>query len=115
MFLARAKLASYLFAIPGSSTEDFTSHSIISFAGELLKDKYEAVIAPFWSFDVTMSKIWLKEFLSNFNEGFSVSEAVWLANRRLSEYDEDSSSMYFAPAGQLAMHLYGNPNISISG
>lgn len=97
----------------GSSNEEFLSNSVVSFSGELLKSGYESVVAPFWPFDVTMSKIWLEEFLHVFGEGFSISESVFLANHKLSKYDEESSNFFFAPSGRLAMHLYGNPNLYV--
>ncbi len=97
----------------GSSHDALFSNSITSFAGELLKSGYKAVVAPFWPFDVTMSKIWLREFLDSFNQGYSISEAVYFANKQLAKYDQETSNTFYAPAGCLAMHLYGNPNIFV--
>ena len=97
----------------GSAKDDFYSNSVTSFSIELLKDDYNTVIAPFWPFDVAISPIWLKEFTAVFNGGMSVSQAVYLANQKVSKYDEKSSSCYLAPQGRLAMHLYGNPNVYI--
>lgn len=108
------KIAILFICNSGSAQSDFSSNSMVTFSGELLKSGYESVIAPFWPFDVTMSKIWLNEFVDSFNEGFSVSEAVWLANRKLTKYDNYSSNMFYAPAGCLAMHLYGNPNVFVA-
>jgi hypothetical protein len=107
----KGKVAILFVCNSGSSREDILSNSVVSFSSELLKFGYESVIAPFWSFDVTMSKIWLDEFLSAFNQGFSINEAVFLANNCLTKYDEATSSIFNAPAGCLAMHLYGNPNV----
>lgn len=107
------KIAILFICNSGSSHEALFSNSLVSFSGELLKSGYESVVAPFWPFDVTMSRIWLEEFLAVFNQGFSINEAVYLANHRLTKYDEATSSIYNAPAGCLAMHLYGNPNIYV--
>lgn len=110
----KGKVAILFVCNSGSSHEAIFSNSVVSFSGELLKTGYESVVAPFWPFDVTMSKIWLEEFLDTFNQGYSISEAVWLANKRLSKYDSETSNIYYAPAGCLAMHLYGNPNVYVN-
>jgi hypothetical protein len=60
-----------------------------------------------------MSKIWLEEFLDTFNQGYSIGEAVYLANKQLTKYDSETSNIFYAPAGCLAMHLYGNPNVYV--
>lgn len=109
----KGKVAILFVCNSGSSHEALFSNSVVSFSGELLKSGYESVVAPFWPFDVTMSKIWLEEFLETFNQGYSISEAVWLANKRLSKYDSETSNIFYAPAGCLAMHLYGNPNVYV--
>lgn len=95
----------------GSQKEDFLSQDIISLAQTLIVQGYRSVIAPFWKYDVTMAQIWLTEFLLNFKNGYSVSEAVYLSNRKVSEYDTESGKLFHDPAGWAAMHLYGNPNI----
>ncbi len=107
------KVAILFICNSGSSKEELFANSTVSFSGELLKDGYDAVIAPFWPFDISMSKIWLESFLATFNSKHSINEAVWLANKQLSKYDEESANMFYAPAGCLAMHLYGNPNIYV--
>lgn len=109
----KGKVAILFVCNSGSSHEALFSNSVVSFSGELLKSGYESVVAPFWPFDVTMSKIWLEEFLETFNQGYSINEAVWLANKRLSKYDSETSNIFYAPAGCLAMHLYGNPNVYV--
>lgn len=97
----------------GSSKDELYSNSISSFSMQLLKYGYKAVIAPFWPFDVSISPIWLEEFLSVFKCGLSLSEAVFMANHEISKYNEITSSSFYAPQGRLVMHLYGNPNISV--
>ena len=107
----QGKIAVLFVCNSGSANDALYSNSIVSFSGELLKSGYEAVAAPFWPFDVTMSKIWLGEFVKQFNSGLSVCYSLWHANKKLANYDEETSNIFHAPAGQLAMHLYGNPNI----
>ena len=97
----------------GSSVEKLYARQIISFSGELLKAGYSAVIAPCWPYDVTMSRRWLTTFLTSFNEGISLNRSVFLANNSLAAYDEANSNQFFAPQGRFAMHLFGNPNITV--
>ncbi|WP_183580357.1 CHAT domain-containing protein [Mucilaginibacter sp. X5P1] len=97
----------------GSQKEDFFSQDVISLAQELIAQGYKSVIAPFWKYDVTMAQIWLKEFLLNLKNGYSVSEAVHLSNRKVGEYDNESGKLFHDPAGWAAMHLYGSPNVFI--
>ncbi|AIM37583.1 hypothetical protein KO02_13470 [Sphingobacterium sp. ML3W] len=61
-----------------------------------------------------MAKIWLTEFFKVFKEGYSIMEAVHIANRKVTEYDPETQRMFMEPAGWAAMHLYGNPNIYYS-
>lgn len=98
----------------GSVAEDLYAMQVTSFATHLLKTDYSAVVASYWPFDVTMSQRWLKSFLKSIDAGDYVSQAVFNANKKLAEYDESTSTLYLAPAGQFAMHLYGNPNIRIA-
>lgn len=109
----KGKIAILFICNAGSSHDALFSNSVVSFSNELLKSGYISVVAPFWPFDVMMSKIWLDEFLTIFNQGFSINEAVWSANKRLTKYDETISNSFNAPAGCLAMHLYGNPNVFV--
>ena len=97
----------------GNASDELYSNNIVSFAAELLKNNYKAVIAPFWKLDVTIPSIWLQEFLKTFQEGYSVNKSVYFANKEIAKYQESISNSFYAVEGQLAMHLYGNPNIYI--
>ena len=109
----KGRIAILFICNSGAARDEFYSQSINSFSMQLLNGGYNSVVAPFWPFDVAISPIWLLEFINVFNDGFSVSEAVYLANFKVSKYNESTSSAYLAPQGRLAMHLYGNPNIYI--
>jgi len=98
----------------GNLHEDFQSQDVRSIGQDLILQGYSAVIAPFWKYDVTMAKIWLREFFKVFKEGYSISESVHLSNRKVTEYDEETGRMFVEPAGWAAMHLYGNPNVYYS-
>lgn len=110
----KGKIAVLFICNSGSSVEDAFGHQVISLSAELLKAGYKAVIAPFWPYDVSMSGRWLKAFLCHLDEGYTVNESVYHANKELSQYDESTSESFFAPQGCLAMHLYGNPNIKVN-
>lgn len=109
----KGKIAILFICNSGSVKEELFANNIVSFSGELLKVGYEAVVAPFWKFDVTIAPIWLSSFFSFFNSGISINEAVFKANEKVSEYNETTSSCFYAPAGRFAMHLYGNPNLFV--
>ncbi|MGV3561317.1 hypothetical protein [Larkinella arboricola] len=110
----KGKIAILFICNSGGMDDDIFSTSIVSLAGDILKLGFKSVIASFWKYDVTMAPIWLNGFLTSFRAGFSVNESVFLANKVVSEYDESSGRLFFAPTGSLAMHLYGNPNIYLN-
>ncbi|WP_410879821.1 hypothetical protein [Myroides sp. DW712] len=92
---------------------DLFSNQVQSLVHDLINSGYKAVIAPFWALDATIPSFWLNYFLESFIEGYSISEAVCIANNSLADYQEKISNNFFVPEGRLAMHLYGNPNIFI--
>ncbi|RYE58663.1 MAG: hypothetical protein EOP48_03055 [Sphingobacteriales bacterium] len=98
----------------GNLHEDFQSQDIRSIGQDLIIQGYDSVVAPFWKYDVTMARIWLEEFFKVFKQGYSIMESVHIANRKVTEYDEETQRMFVEPAGWAAMHLYGNPNIYYS-
>ncbi|WDO12343.1 hypothetical protein MH928_13540 [Flavobacterium sp. WW92] len=97
----------------GVANDDILSNSILSLSHDILKLGYETVIAPFWKLEISITPYWLENFLSAFNEGYKVSEAVYLANASLAEYKEDISNSFFVAEGRLDMHIYGNPYLRI--
>ncbi len=98
----------------GSLKDDFQSQDTRSLAQDLIAQGYQAVIAPFWKYDVTMANLWLSEFFKVFGDGYSISQATHLSNRKMATYDEATARMFTDPGGWAAMHLYGNPNIYIN-
>lgn len=109
----KGRIAVLFICNSGSSMEEMYGHQIVSFSGDLLKAGYDAVVAPYWPYDVTMSRNWLQAFINSLHEGYNINESVYLANQKLSTYDPETSQVFYAPQGCLAMHLYGNPNIII--
>ncbi|MHA7822551.1 hypothetical protein ACVVIH_07300 [Chryseobacterium arthrosphaerae] len=114
IFFGKGKVAILFICHSGSLNESLFSNKIQSLIYELILFGYESVIAPFWSLEATIPSFWLRYFLENLNEGYTVSESVYLSNNRLAKYHEEISGSYYVPEGRLAMHLYGNPNIKLS-
>lgn len=87
----------------GSMKTEFFRNSITSMVKRFISQGYESVIAPFWALDVTIPRYWLPEFLKEIDEGNTISNAVFLANKKVYE-------RYPTPAAWACLHLYGNPN-----
>lgn len=109
----KGKTAILFICHSGSMNEDLFSNKIQSLIYELIQYGYESVIAPFWALDATIPSFWLKFFLEEFKDGSTVSKSVFKANNALAEYQSEISDSFFVPEGRLAMHLYGNPNITL--
>lgn len=97
----------------GVSNEDFFANGVTSLCYDILNLGYKAVVAPFWRLETSIPSYWYKEFIKSFKKGYKLSNAVHLANLSLADYKEEISTGFVAPEGQLAMHIYGNPNIRI--
>ncbi|RRQ48396.1 hypothetical protein DZC72_11850 [Maribacter algicola] len=98
----------------GVSNEDFFANGVTSLCYDILDLGYKAVVAPFWRLETTIPSYWYEEFIKSFKGGCKLSNAVHLANLSLAEYKEGISTGFVAPEGRLAMHIYGNPNITIA-
>lgn len=80
------------------------SNSIHTLIKELLRNGYEAVIAPSWSLNIYIPETWCKEFISSLTEKNSITRAVYMANMAV-------KLKYKVESAWAAMHLFGNPNI----
>lgn len=114
IFFGKGKIAILFICHSGSLNESLFSNKIQSLIYELILFGYESVIAPFWSLEATIPSFWLRYFLKNLDEGYTISESVYISNNSLAKYHEEISGSYYVPEGRLAMHLYGNPNITVS-
>ena len=85
---------------------EFFRNNITSLIKRFISKGYEAVIAPFWALDVTIPRYWLPEFLTEIDNGSTISSAVFKANQRVYE-------RYPTLAAWACLHLYGNPNFII--
>lgn len=104
--IGKGKILIFFVCYSGSMKTEFFRNNVTSIVKRFIAQGYEAVIAPYWALDVTIPRDWLPEFLNSLDTGFTVSQAVFNANRKV--YDQ-----YPTPAAWACLHLYGNPNIKI--
>lgn len=88
----------------GSVAGMLYSNSIHTLIKELLRNGYEAVIAPSWSLNIYIPETWCKEFIESLTGKNPISHAVFMANRAV-------KLKYKVESAWAAMHLFGNPNI----
>ena len=77
----------------------------VSLVTKLLSLGCGAVIAPSWPIEVAIVAPWIKAFFKEFEEGATVSQACFRANRAIGESESDD------PKKCLAMCVMGNPDI----
>ncbi|MDR6919529.1 hypothetical protein [Chryseobacterium sp. 2987] len=103
--IGKGKILIFFVCHSGSMKAEFFRNNVTSLIKRFIAQGYEAVIAPFWALDVTIPRYWLPEFLKSFDEGLSISKAVFNANMKVYE-------RYPTPAAWACLHLYGNPNLT---
>lgn len=104
--IGKGKILIFFVCYSGSMKTEFYRNNVTSIVKRFIAQGYEAVIAPFWALDVTIPRSWLPEFLDAMNKGLTISNAVFNANKKVSE-------QYPTPAAWACLHLYGNPNYKI--
>ncbi|PSU86714.1 hypothetical protein C0W42_19705 [Photobacterium kishitanii] len=98
------KVALLFICHSGSIVDNMFSNSCHTLVKSLLEQGYETVIAPSWSLNVCIPGVWTKALLNKLNEGVFLSQAVFYANKEVSnEYPPQSA--------WAAMHLFGNPHL----
>lgn len=90
----------------GSYKDEYFRNNITSLVKVYIAQGYRAVIAPFWALHVNIPSIWLDSFVLSLDEGLSVNNSVFQANKAVSE-------QYQTPVAWACMHLYGNPHLRI--
>jgi hypothetical protein len=90
----------------GSMGKDLLRNKILSLVRKFIGGGYQAVVAPFWSLHVSVPPVWLPEFLSSLKAGHTVSQAVFDANSKVYEMNNN-------PGAWACLHLYGNPYLKI--
>jgi len=104
--IGKGKILIFFVCYSGSMKTEFFRNNVVSLVKRFIANGYDAVIAPFWALEVTIPRYWLPEFLLSINNGKTVSQAMFNANRKVYE-------RYPTPAAWACLHLYGNPNLSI--
>lgn len=89
----------------GSYQSEFLKNNITSVVKTYISKGYSAVVAPFWSLNIDIPKVWLPAFLQTLNSGESIDKAVFNANLEVFK-------KFPTPAAWAAMHLYGNPHLT---
>lgn len=92
----------------GSMRQELFRHRVASVVGGFLKRGYQAVIAPFWSLDISVPPVWLPAFLGRLIEGATVAEAHFGACAQVFENNAH-------PGAWSCLHLYGDPQVRLSG
>lgn len=91
----------------GSFKKSNIRQKLNSMVRVLLTYNIQTVIAPFWPLHISIPPIWLPAFYDHIKKGNPVSEAVFLANKKVFEKNMN-------PGAWCCMHTFGNPNINIA-
>ncbi len=102
--IGNGKILIFFVCYSGSMKNEFFRNNVTSMVKRFILQGYKAVIAPFWALDVRIPKYWLPEFLKSFDQGLTISQAMFNANMKVYE-------KYPTPAAWACLHLYGNPNL----
>jgi hypothetical protein len=106
-YIGKGKILIFFVCHSGSTQVTPFSNSISSIVKDYIMQGYSAVIAPFWSLSIESAPIWLAKFLESFHSGNSIIISVYDANMEI--YNK-----FPTVAAWGCMHLYGDPDISIS-
>ena len=90
----------------GSMNRNFLKNELSSLIRKFLQGDYHAVIAPFWTLHVDITKIWLSRFIQEFESNQFIIDAVHKANLKIME-------SYPIVSAWGCMHLYGNPFLKL--
>ena len=106
-YIGTGKILIFFVCHSGSTQATPFSNSISSIVKDYIMQGYSAVIAPFWSLSIESAPIWLAKFLESFHGGNSIINSVYEANMEIFK-------KYPTVAAWGCMHLYGDPDISIT-
>jgi hypothetical protein len=106
-YIGNGKVLIFFVCHSGSTQATPFSNSISSIVKDFILEGYSAVIAPFWSLSIDVAPIWLEEFLSQIHSGNDIITSVHEANMIVNE-------KYPTVAAWGCMHLYGDPDISLT-
>lgn len=83
------------------------ARAVVGLSRRLLAEGCRAVVASPWPLDVAVPPRWLPAFLAALDNGAAVTDAVFAANRALSEWTSCN------PPHAYAMHLFGDPTLRL--
>ena len=91
----------------GSITHQYYDHTMHTIIKRYLRMGYSSVVAPMWSLNTEITKIWLPVFMENVDAGGYVVDAVFQANMEVKK-------QFITPSAWACLHLFGNPYMKIA-
>lgn len=91
----------------GSITHQYYDHTMHTIIKRYLRMGYSSVVAPMWSLNTEITKIWLPVFMENVDAGRYVVDAVFQANMEVKK-------QFITPSAWACLHLFGNPYVKIA-
>lgn len=100
----KGKVAILFICHSGSSKSAMFATKLDGLVSRVLDLGYECVLAPAWSYNVTLTGIWTRNFIDALKEGKNLSASTYFANSHV-------KSIYPGIGAYAAMHLFGNDNL----
>ena len=91
----------------GSITHQYYDHTMHTIIKRYLRMGYSSVVAPMWSLNTEITKIWLPVFMEKVDAGGYVVDAVFQANMEVKK-------LFITPSAWACLHLFGNPYVKIA-
>jgi len=100
----KGKVAILFICHSGSSKSAMFATKLDGLVSKVLDLGYECVLAPAWSYNVTLTGIWTRSFLDALKDGGNLSASTYSANAHV-------KSLYPGIGAYAAMHLFGNDKL----
>ena len=91
----------------GSITHQYYDHTMHTIVKRYLRMGYSSVVAPMWSLNTEITKIWLPVFMEIVDAGGYMVDAVFQANMEVKK-------QFITPSAWACLHLFGNPYMKIA-
>ncbi|WDG01008.1 hypothetical protein PSR30_10865 [Pectobacterium carotovorum subsp. carotovorum] len=101
------KIAILFICHSGSSKSAMFATKLDGLVSRILDLDYQCVLAPAWSYNVTLTGIWTRNFVDALNDGKNLSESTYFANNSV-------KLTYPGVGAYAAMHLFGNDNLILA-
>ncbi|HHH0336949.1 TPA: hypothetical protein ACPZAA_000124 [Yersinia enterocolitica] len=98
------KIAILFICHSGNSKASWYANKINSLIDKVLSLGYETVIAPAWSYNVTLAGLWTSTFIAALRDGNNVIKSNYMANIKVKQ-------KFVGIGAYAAMHVFGNNNI----